>query len=181
MPNITKIVKDPNISNTDNTKAVSRLVSMALMMANGIVWVLPVRFPANMIVAPNSDIARAHDRASPVRSDGAAKGIVTRQNVHQGDTPKVREMSSWSVATDWNPNLADLTKKGDATNIWARITAAVVNGRVMPRSSRGGPKKPRRPKAINMATPATTGGITNGSSTNASTSLSKGDLLRANR
>ena len=71
-------------------------------------------------------------------------------------------------------------KKGDATNIWAKTTAVVVNGMVTPRFSNSGPISPLRPKVINMATPATTGGRTSGNSTRPSTALAQRQLLRAN-
>ena len=47
-----------------------------------------------MMVAPNSDIARAHASAIPVASDGQAIGTVKRQNVPHGDTPSVCDTSS---------------------------------------------------------------------------------------
>ena len=71
------------------------------------VWVRPGRLPANMMVAPNSEMARAQARASPPRMDGPASGRVSRQKVAQGETPRVCETSSKSGDTDWNPSLAE--------------------------------------------------------------------------
>ena len=75
-------------------RAVSRLLSIAVMIAKGIVWVLPVRLPANMMVAPNSDKARAQARAIPDSRDGMASGRDSRQKVHQGEIPRVWDASS---------------------------------------------------------------------------------------
>ena len=80
---------------------------MAVMIARGMVWVSPMRFPANMMVAPNSERARAQARAMPVTMDGPASGRVSRQKVSQGDTPRVCDTSSYSSRTDRNPNLAE--------------------------------------------------------------------------
>ena len=85
---------DPARKTTDSANAPSRLVSMADMMANGMVWVSPVRFPANIMVAPNSDKALAHARPRPVTMAGAASGNVIRKKVRQGETPKVCATSS---------------------------------------------------------------------------------------
>ena len=78
---------------TDNASAVSKLPSIVVMMANGNVWVFPIRFPANIIVAPNSDNARAQASIKPVKRGVLAKGYVMSQKVFQGDTPKVCETS----------------------------------------------------------------------------------------
>ena len=71
--------------------------------------------------------------------------------------------------------------KGEATNIWAKTTAVVVNGMVNPMDSRPDPINPLRPKAISIATPATTGGNINGSSTRLSTVLAHMLSLLARR
>ena len=69
------------------------------MMARGIVCVLPVRLPAKIMVAPNSEIARAQAKASPATMDGPASGAVSRKNVAQGAEPRVWEISSYSLDT----------------------------------------------------------------------------------
>ena len=79
---------------TDNAKAVSKLLSIVVMIARGSVWVFPIKFPANIIVAPNSDKALAHANIKPVKIGVRAKGNVMSQNVFQGDIPKVCE-TSW--------------------------------------------------------------------------------------
>ena len=87
-------VADPASSNTDNARALSRSVSIAVIIAKGMVWVSPIRFPANIRVAPNSDKARAQARPNPVITEGPASGNVVRQKVAHGDTPRVCETSS---------------------------------------------------------------------------------------
>src|SRR5258706_1350631 len=61
---------------------------------------------------------------------------------------------------------ADLTYKGAATNVCANTTAAVVNGKLMPKILSAEPNNPLRPNAINKASPATEGGSTIGKSMN---------------
>ena len=72
-------------------------------------------------------------------------------------------------------------KKGEATNICANTTAVVVNGIVSPIESKTGPRRPLRPKTINIATPATTGGNISGSSTKLSIALAQMFPLLAKR
>ena len=85
---------EPAKSITERAKAPSRLVSMADIMARGMVWVSPVRFPANIMVAPNSESALAQARPNPVYMAGAARGSVIRKKVRHGETPSVWAMSS---------------------------------------------------------------------------------------
>lgn len=54
--------------------AASRSLSRATNTASGSVWVLPWRFPAKVMVAPNSPKARAQVSTSPDRSDGPNHG-----------------------------------------------------------------------------------------------------------
>ena len=61
------------------------------------------------------------------------------------------------------------------------MTAIIVKGIDMPSSDNAFPSKPCLPKAINMATPATTGGNKIGSSTSVSISFKNPELLRASR
>ena len=53
----------------------------------GIVWVIPCRLPANMIVAPNSPVPRAQASAEPAPSPVADRGRATRKNVRFGSRP----------------------------------------------------------------------------------------------
>ena len=78
----------------ERAKAPSKLVSMADIIASGMVWVSPVRFPANIMVAPNSESALAQANPSPVNIAGAANGKVIRKKVRQGETPRVWATSS---------------------------------------------------------------------------------------
>src|ERR1019366_3483424 len=59
--------------------AASGLLSKAKKMAKGMVWVLPCRLPAKVIVAPNSPRARAQLSAAPATREGAMSGRVTRR------------------------------------------------------------------------------------------------------
>ena len=56
---------DTASNSAERASALSRSVSIAVMIARGMVCVSPNRLPANIIVAPNSDSARAHDNPSP--------------------------------------------------------------------------------------------------------------------
>ena len=60
-------------------------------------------------------------------------------------------------------------KNGADTNVWARMTARVVNGISSPIASSAPPRSPRRPRTSRRARPATDGGRTIGRSTIAST------------
>lgn len=93
-------------SSKEIAKVVSRLLSRLLRMASGKVWVCPIMLPANMIVAPNSDIARAQAKAAPPAIAGHASGMVILQKVDHGETPRVSEISSSSFGTEANPIFA---------------------------------------------------------------------------
>src|SRR5207247_5307176 len=60
--------------------ATSGRVSRAMYTASGRVGVAPGRFPANVIVAPNSPRARAQESTAPAKTEGAISGGVTRRN-----------------------------------------------------------------------------------------------------
>ena len=62
------------ISNIETAKAASGSVCNCSKTASGSVWVRPCRFPANVIVAPNSPSARAHDRTSAAAICGPMSG-----------------------------------------------------------------------------------------------------------
>src|SRR3954471_19349207 len=67
-----------------------------------------------------------------------------------------------------------------ATNVWAKITPCVVNGRRKPNHSyRYWPNRPRRPNEKNRATPPTTGGSTIDSVASARTRPRPGKSTRA--
>src|SRR4051794_37867904 len=67
-----------------------------------------------------------------------------------------------------------------ATNVWAKITPCVVNGRRKPNQSyRYWPNRPRRPNEKNRATPPTTGGSTIDSVARARTTPRPGKPTRA--
>src|SRR5205823_1709121 len=85
-------------------------------IASGSVWVWPSRFPANMMVAPNSPRARPHARAAPADRDRAARGTATRPNVLAGPAPSVRAAVSIDGSIEANPATACRTKNGNETN-----------------------------------------------------------------
>ena len=72
-------------------------------------------------------------------------------------------------STEANPARTERMYSGAATKVWARTTARMVNGMVMPIASNGVPSTPRRPSTSSSASPATVGGSTMGRSTMAST------------
>lgn len=61
---------------------------------SGRVWVVPGRFPAKVMVAPNSPSARAQVRAAPATRPGATIGRVTVRNTRTGDAPSEAAVSS---------------------------------------------------------------------------------------
>src|SRR5699024_6498118 len=69
-------------------------VSNARYVANGSVRVSPGKFPAKVIVAPNSPNARAQHNTAPAAIPGATLGNVTRRNVSQRPAPNVAAASS---------------------------------------------------------------------------------------
>ena len=93
-PNTINTISDPNNKIIDSDREAPRSLSMVVSIANGIVCVLPVKFPANMIVAPNSEIALAQANAKPDSIDGLANGMVNFQKVFQGEIPNVCDTSS---------------------------------------------------------------------------------------
>ena len=93
-PNAIRTINDPNNKIIDSDREAPRSLSMVVNIANGIVWVLPVKFPANIIVAPNSEIALAQANAKPDSIDGLANGRVNFQKVFQGEIPNVCDTSS---------------------------------------------------------------------------------------
>ena len=126
--------------------------------ASGRVCVVPGKFPANVIVAPNSPRARAQHSTAPAKTEGAISGSVTRRNTSHRPAPRVRAASSYRRSIDRSPASTVRTRKGIATNVAARIAPKVVNGTRIPIASSAGPKRPRRPNAKRSATPPTTGG-----------------------
>ena len=71
------------MSSIEIANAASWSVCRRSKTASGRVWVLPCRFPANVIVAPNSPSARAHDRTRAAAICGAISGSVTRRSTYQ--------------------------------------------------------------------------------------------------
>lgn len=55
---------------------------------------VPGRFPAKVMVAPNSPRARAQVRAAPAARPGATMGSVTVKNTRTGEAPREAAVSS---------------------------------------------------------------------------------------
>ena len=106
----------------------------------------PGRFPAKVIVAPNSPSARAQVSTVPAASDGQISGSVTRRNTILRLAPWLRAASSRRRFIDRSPDSTVITKNGIATNDSATMTPARVNGSENPVAlSSGSPMIPRRP------------------------------------
>src|SRR5450631_3704496 len=136
------------------------------------VWVRPGKFPANVIVAPNSPSARAQHNTAPASREGAIRGIVTVRKTVSLAAPSVAAASSYPRSEARKAPSTVITRKGIATNVSATMTPAVVNGKVMPvHWSRSRPRTPCRPNASSRATPPTTGGRTSGNVTRARSSV----------
>src|SRR5918999_75471 len=148
-------------------------------MASGAVWVVPARFPANTIVAPNSPRARAQHRVEPATRAGAVAGRVTVRRIISLLAPSVAAASSRRVSTARNPASSVTTRNGAATKAAATTAAAVVKGSETPRPCITPPARPRRPRAVRSPTPATTGGSTMGRTTSARTTRRPGQPARA--
>ncbi|CAI4166363.1 hypothetical protein CCOS2040_14690 [Streptomyces albidoflavus] len=147
---------------------------------SGRVWVAPGRFPAKVIVAPNSPSARAQVRAAPAASAGASSGSVTVAKTRSGPAPSEAAVSSSEGRSPASAPSRLITRNGIATKAAATTAPAVWNGRVSPKvDSSHGPSTPRRPKASSRATPPTVGGSTMGSSTSERTSALPGNGTRA--
>src|ERR1700674_2339473 len=78
----------------------SWFVSRSRYTASGIVCVRPGKFPANVIVAPNSPSARAQQSTAPAMSEGRTSGRVTRHRTVQRLAPSVRAASSNRVSIE---------------------------------------------------------------------------------
>ena len=82
-------------------KRTSRMVApsfpgtcMSEYIASAMVRVSPSILPAKVIVAPNSPRQRAKPKTNPLVIPGKANGKVILKKVINGDTPRVREVSS---------------------------------------------------------------------------------------
>ena len=152
--------------------ALSGFVSRATNSCNGKVRVCSGLSPANVIVAPNSPNALAHERATPAMIELRNKGRETVKKVLIGVAPKFREASS-NCESNWVADDSMLkTKKGKETNEAATIAPAVVNGSVTPNQlSSCSPIKPFLPRAKSKAVPPATGGRTIGKRTIALTNF----------
>src|SRR5581483_10711784 len=77
----TSTTSDTPSRTSDRARAVASFPdSMSRYTSSGVVWVVPEKLPAKVIVAPNSPSARAQVSAPPAARAGATAGRVTRRN-----------------------------------------------------------------------------------------------------
>src|SRR6266568_6048801 len=144
------------------------------------VCVRPGKFPAKVIVAPNSPSARAQHSTAPAISEGRTSGRVTLQRTVQRLAPSVRAASSKRMSIERSPASTVITRNGMATKVSAMMAPAVVKGRWIPKVvASQPPTRPRRPKASSKATPPTTGGSTMGNTVRARIADRPGKVIRA--
>src|SRR5438105_12162335 len=145
------------------------------------VCVRPGKFPANVIVAPNSPSARAQHSTAPAISEGRTRGKVTLHRTVHRLAPRVRAASSNRMSIERSPASTVITRNGIATKVSARMAPAVVKGRWTPNVvASQPPSSPRRPKASSSATPPTTGGRTIGKTVKARKTDRPGKVSLAN-
>ena len=95
----------------------------------------PGRFPAKVIVAPNSPRARAHAKIVPASSAGPMRGSVMRRRIVHLLAPSVAAASSKRGSALRRAPSTVMTRKGMATNASAMITPAVLKGSCTPNQS----------------------------------------------
>src|SRR5258708_2767715 len=144
------------------------------------VCVVRGKFPAKVMVAPNSRSAGAQASTARGATRGAAVGRVAQRKVCHWSAPQVAAASSSCGSAERSADSTDTTRYGSATKDSARTTPGVVNGSVTPNHrSRNPPRIPCRPKTSSSAIPATTGGSTRGTVTSERTSRRAGSRARA--
>src|SRR6266508_2530797 len=172
-PTIT--ASDTPTSSSESAIAPSGSVWSRSNTASGSVCVRPWRFPANVMVAPNSPSALAQHSTSAAAICGASMGSVTRRSTYQREPPSVAAASSSRESSERSPASSTSTASGNETNAAASTAADVVNVSCTRKTSySGAPRNPRRPNAASRATPPTTGGITSGRITSARNTLRPG-------
>ena len=112
----------------------------------------------------------------PVNRARPARGSMMYRNTCHSLAPSIRAASCCCGSMAAKPILAERTKNGAETKVWAITTAAVVKGMVIPSAFSHAPNIPALPNAINRAIPATEGGKTTGTSTSRSTNVLPGNF-----
>jgi hypothetical protein len=113
------------------------------------VSVFPGIFPASMIVAPNSPMARAKERTAPAMSPFFARGKITFIAVLRFEWPRVYDAFMRSLSTDSIAARAVFTIRGSATTKDASTAACHVNMTDQPVASKTGrPRSPFLPNRI---------------------------------
>ena len=92
------------------------------------VWVRPARFPANVMVAPNSPSALAQASTAPAAIDGHTMGRVIRLRTVRREAPSVAAASSYRRSALRSPASTVITRNGKAMKVTATITPDVEKG-----------------------------------------------------
>src|SRR6266508_843823 len=123
-PTIT--ASDTPTSSSESAIAPSGSVWSRSNTASGSVCVRPWRFPANVMVAPNSPSALAQHSTSAAAICGASMGSVTRRSTYQREPPSVAAASSSRESSERSPASSTSTASGNETNAAASTAADVA-------------------------------------------------------
>ena len=120
--------------------------------------------PETTDTAPNSPMARAVHRITPLSSAHFTFGSVTRQKICQPLAPSSFAASSSSRPDASITAISSRATKGNDTKIVARTMPGSAKMILMSCSNSHGPNQPWRPKSCTKISPATTGETANGRS-----------------
>jgi hypothetical protein len=136
----------------------------------------------NVIVAPNSPIARAKARIMPATIPGAASGAVIVAKTMAAGAPRVLAAASSCGSTVSIDRRIARTISGKPITAAASAAPVQRNEKTRPQqASKKRPKGPCRPKLSNSSQPVTTGGMTSGKWTRPLRKILPGKLRRASR
>ena len=126
--------------------------------------VSPRMRPDTTETAPNSPIARAVQRITPLTSAHLTLGSVTRRNICQPFAPSKLAASSSSRPDASMTAMSSRATNGNETKIVASTMPGTAKMILMSRSNSHGPNHPCLPKSCTKISPATTGDTANGRS-----------------
>ena len=127
-------------------------------------------FPATVIVAPNSLIARTNPSSTPARMPFIASGTVIVKNTLHGPAPRLRADISSRSSTPAIATIVARAISGNETTADAATAAYHVNTMSAPRSACVRPPiGPSRPSRSRRKNPMAIGGTARGSETSTST------------
>src|ERR1041384_3507180 len=130
--NVSNTVNERITSSNDSATAASRSDCSAAYTASGIVCVRPGRLPANVVVAPNSPSARAHDVAPPAASDGGGRpraiacvrpGRLPATVIVAPNPPSARAHDIAAPATTDGSASGSITRKNVYADVAGRVAA----------------------------------------------------------